>query len=128
MALALGLGLWWGGVACDPTPEPDPCAEMCEAAAVLYGGCLRDWGAGWEAAGYDDEADFLDACNTWAWELRLLEEDAVERGVIEETGQIDGICLARRDAFTAEDATCSTYTSIDWNDVPWIPEDSGETE
>lgn len=128
MLRALGPVLLVGAVAaCDRTPEPDPCAEMCNAAAVLYGGCLADWGAGWEAAGYSDEEDFLDACATWAWELRLLEQDAVDQGVIDEAGQVDSTCEARRDALSADDATCSTYTSIDWNDAPWIPEDTGIT-
>ncbi len=123
-----GLGLLLGLVAaCHRSPDPDPCTEMCEAAAVLYGGCLAEWGAGWEGAGYSDEEDFLDACTTWAWELRLLEEDALDQGVIEETGQVDATCVSRRDAFLSEEATCSTYTRIDWNDAPWLPDDTGMT-
>ena len=113
--------------ACDRSPDPDPCAEMCGVAADLYGGCLADWGADWTAAGYTDEADFLNACETWAWELRLLEADAVDQGVIDQPGQVDATCEERRDAFAADDATCATYTGTDWNHAPWIPvdEDSG---
>jgi hypothetical protein len=123
-----GFGLLLGGVAsCDIAPEPDPCADMCMAAAELYGGCLTDWGAGWEAAGYTDEEDFLDACSTWAWELRILEQDAVDQGLIDQTGQVDATCAERQAAFVADEATCSTYTSIDWNDAPWI-EETGDSE
>lgn len=91
----------------------DPCTATCDAAASLYGGCLADWGAGWEAAGYADEADFVDACATWAWELRQLEADAGR------TGEVDAECEARTEALAAEDATCDTYTSMDWNTPPW---------
>ena len=70
-----------------------------------------------------DEEDFLDSCETWAWELRLLEEDALDQGVIDEIGQVDATCRQRQAAFMADDATCDTYTGIDWNDAPWIEED-----
>lgn len=92
---------------------PDPCAEMCEAAASLYGGCLSGWGADWSAAGYADEADYLDACGTWAWELRALEADAGR------SGQVDALCAERDAQLTADDATCETYTTMDWNTPPW---------
>ncbi len=123
MFFSLGLGLVLGGGAgCAPVLEPDPCEAMCRAAAELYGSCLQDWGAGWESAGYDDEPDFLDSCETWAWEMRLLEEDALQQGVIDEKGQVEATCTERRAAFESDAATCSTYTSIDWNDAPWIEE------
>lgn len=94
--------------------EPaDPCTAMCAGAAELYGGCLSEWGADWSAAGYADEPDFLDACATWAWELRELEADAGR------TGEVDAECARREEAFTAEAATCDAYTSLDWNTPPW---------
>ncbi len=93
--------------------EPDVCTPMCEAAASLYGGCLRDWGADWEAAAYTDEADFLDACTTWAWEMKQLERDADEIGATDET------CEEREAAFADENATCDAFTGIDWHNPPW---------
>lgn len=101
----------WFLVGC--AAAPDPCTLMCEAAADLYGGCLRDWGAGWEAAAYADEDDFLDACGTWAWETRQLE---VEAG---ESGATDAACESREALFAAEDATCDDYTTMDWSTPPW---------
>lgn len=110
--------------ACASDEAPPACVEMCTAAAGLYGGCLSDWGAGWEAAGYTDEDDFLGACETWAWEMSLLEADAVARGDGGAAGALVQTCRARRDAFSAPDATCEAYTSIDWNARPWEPEDA----
>ena len=93
--------------------DPDPCTAMCVAAASLYGGCLTTWGADWESANYADEADFVDACATWAWEMRQLEVDAGKIGATDQT------CLERSTAFQAEDATCDTYTTLDWNSPTW---------
>ncbi|HCH65195.1 MAG TPA: hypothetical protein DFR83_20490 [Deltaproteobacteria bacterium] len=97
---------------------PDPCDPMCEAAANLYGGCLEDWGAEWTSAGYDDEAHFLESCQTWAWSTRLLEADA------EESGQINAVCRERQALFT--DGTCTDFTSLDWSALPWqVEPDTG---
>jgi hypothetical protein len=96
--------------ACAPA---DRCAPMCEAAADLYGGCLRDWGADWEAAAYADEADFFDACTTWAWEMEQLEQEA------DRAGATADVCAEREAAFVAEDATCEAFTSLDWHNPPW---------
>jgi hypothetical protein len=93
--------------------EPDACTPMCAAAGQLYGGCLQDWGADWEAAAYADEADFLDACDTWAWEMHQLERDAGR------TGATDAACAEREAALTADDATCESFTGIDWHTPPW---------
>ena len=97
---------------CSPA-APAACDEMCAAAAALYGGCLADWGADWSAAGYADEADFLTACAAWGWEMSLLEADAGQEGVLEDT------CSARASALSADDAACSAYTDIDWNSALW---------
>lgn len=104
--------------------EPDPCLAMCDAAAGLYGSCLADWGVGWEAAGYVDEDDFLDGCETWAWELRILEAEAVRRDELDQAGAVDGLCEQREVALTEaaadpDDLECSAYTEIDWNEPPW---------
>ena len=93
-------------------PE-DPCTAMCAAAADLYGGCLSSWGADWEAAAYEDEADFLDACATWAWEERQLEAEAGH------VGSVDTVCEERERQFAAEDATCDDFTSLDWSAPAW---------
>jgi hypothetical protein len=103
-------------VACGE-PEPDPCEPMCQEAAVLYGGCLADWGLEWSAAGYEDEQHFLLSCATWAWELRELEEAALERGELGRTGSVDAVCVEREELFS--DGVCSDYTDIDWSELPW---------
>lgn len=95
--------------------EPDPpavCAQMCDAAEALYGACLTDWGADWSTAGYDDAEDFRTSCETWGWEMALLEQDADKDGWLEAT------CTTRRDAMAADDAPCSAYTDIDWGASP----------
>ena len=115
------------GVSCGmpPAEAPPACAERCDAAGVLYGGCLEAWGVDWSAAGYADEAQFRNSCETWGWEMAHLEADAVEQGTLSAPGWLAQTCQDRRDAFAAEDAACSTYTDIAWNDVPWSPEDTG---
>ena len=107
--------------ACAPDGAPPACVRMCVKAAALYGGCLDDWGADWPAAGYADEADFIGACETWAWEMSLLEADAVERGDTGAAGSLVGTCDDRGAAFSAPDATCDAYTGTDWNARPWEP-------
>lgn len=96
---------------------PPACDAMCSSAAELYGGCLEDWGVGWEAAGYADEDDFLNSCSTWAWEMQVLEEDAVERGEAA-GGEVAATCRERTALLEAEDATCKTYTELEW-EAPW---------
>lgn len=103
---------------------PDPCARMCARAEALYGACLESWGLGWEAAGYADADDFLGRCETWAWEMRLLEEDAVRRGELEEAGAVDAACQERADRFEQAaadpaDLDCEAYTGEAWDQVPW---------
>ena len=93
--------------------ETDVCTTMCSAAESLYGDCLSSWGAGWEAAGYDDANEFAEACETWTFEMRTLEEEAGKMGATSET------CETRAFAMTATDATCAAFTDTDWNAVPW---------
>ncbi len=103
-------------VACGE-PAADPCEPMCSSAAALYGGCLEGWGLDWTAAGYEDEEDFLGSCATWAWELRVLEEAAIERGELAAGGHVDAVCEERAELF--QDGVCSDYTDIDWSQPPW---------
>lgn len=104
-------------VAC--AEPPDRCVPMCAAAMELYGGCLDAWGVDWTSAGYDDDAHFLDSCETWAWTTRLLEEDAGE------TGQIDAICSERQALFA--DGECADFTEVDWSALPWQPAESDDS-
>jgi hypothetical protein len=83
---------------------PPACAQMCQAAADLYGGCLEGWGADWSAAGYVDQADFLDACETWVWEQQLLE-----------TRDLPATCADRTRRYSAPAATCEEYTEDSWD-------------
>ena len=104
-------GLVWSVcLAACGTPD-DPCEAMCDAAAALYEGCLVEWGVSWDQAGFDGQLGFLESCDTWAWELRVLEEDA------QEAGAVDAICRERSALF--ESGTCDDYTSNDWDALPW---------
>ncbi len=99
---------WWL-VGC----APDPCEAMCEAAVGPRWDCLARSGLDWEAAGYADAEDFEAACRTWAWEMRLLEEDA---GL---EGEVDAACALRAEALAAPGADCDTWSRWDWNALPW---------
>lgn len=90
---------------------PDPCVETCNQAQAVFAGCLDAWGIDWTDAGYQDAEDYLDACLTWAWEMRILAEDAGEADAV------DTLCEERTQ--TLEAGTCETYLAIDWNAVPW---------
>lgn len=90
---------------------PDPCDAMCDAAMQRAGVCLSEQGLSWVNAGYDDEAAWLDACATWAWEMRVLEADAGEAGAVDDT------CETRADLFSEGD--CDDWSAVDWNEVPW---------
>lgn len=91
---------------------PDPCAELCALAAERKGSCLAEDGLDWSAAGYEDEADYAASCETWAWEQRLLAEEA---GADPES--VDRTCAAREAAL--EQGGCEALTAIDWNDPAW---------
>ena len=98
--------------------EPDPCDAMCDAAAQLYGSCLDSWEMAWDAAGYQDQDDFVERCRTWAWEARLLERDAGQ------AGSVDGLCSTRAQDFELAGADtgapeCGAYTDIEWDVMPW---------
>ncbi len=93
---------------------PDPCAPMCEAAAAAYGACLDPDGAGgappdWAAAGYDDRRAFRDACDTWAWEQRLI---AAEEG---DPDRVDAACAQREEALRAAADPCAAFSDMEWS-------------
>ena len=92
------------------SPAPDPCNPMCTAAAQRYGTCLEAWGTDWQAAGYQDEADFLDACDTWVWVSRELEADAGTEG------RVDAECREKRAVL--EQGTCDDFLELDWSESP----------
>lgn len=116
------LLLW--GLACGPSAVPAACDEMCAAAVVLYGDCLTAWGADWPAAGYEDAARYQNACDTWAWEMALLQDHAVEEGRQGAEGWLADTCQERADRLSAEEATCDDYTTIDWGEAPWAASDT----
>jgi hypothetical protein len=94
---------------------------MCVAAADLYGSCLEAWETDWPAAGYDDRADFLDACETWTWTSRLLEEDA------DRAGEVDALCRERHELYVS--GTCEDFAGTDWSSVPWeTTSNTGESD
>lgn len=93
---------------------PDPCAPMCAAAASAYGACLDPDGEGgappdWAAANYDDRRGFLDACDTWAWEQRLIAE---EEG---EPDRVDAACAQREEALRSAADRCAAFSSLEWS-------------
>ncbi|MDP6933117.1 MAG: hypothetical protein QGG40_09380 [Myxococcota bacterium] len=94
--------MWWILLAC--VTAPDPCSQMCETAADLYGSCLEEWSLDWSAAGFQDEQDYLQVCDTWAWEQRLLADDP---------SRVDQVCEERDSVF--QHGSCSEYTSTDWD-------------
>lgn len=103
--------------ACAPSLPTEQCEQMCAEAAVLYGGCLEAWSLDWSAAGYEDEGAFLESCDTWAWEARLIHNEALRRGDSDDRDWLERTCVERGQAFAAVDATCETYTSVDWNAI-----------
>jgi hypothetical protein len=110
---------------------PPACDRMCVAATAVYGSCLGAAG-GWSAGGYDDADDFAGSCDTWAWEMRRLEDDAVQRGALDAPGAVAATCRARADALsdaaaagdTASDAadSCAAFAAFDWHTPPWESE------
>ena len=99
---------WLGGCA-----HHDPCVPMCAQAADAYGSCLDPDGAGaappdWGAAQYSDAQDFRDACETWAWEQRLIAdaEDA--------PGRVDAACAGRAEALATAPEPCAAFTAMEW--------------
>ena len=116
MSRLLGLLGLLGLLSC--AQDPDPCDDMCAVAASVQCSCLDEWEADWTDIGYRDQAGFFGSCQTWAWEMRLLEEDALSRGEVEALGAVDRSCESRTSVL--EDAQgCDDWTAIDWSTTPW---------
>lgn len=96
--------------ACDGAE--DACAPFCRAASDAQAACLAASDLDWEALGYADQDDWLESCQTWAWEQRQLARDA---GV--SAGAVDAACQAQEGAM--EGGGCSEIQSFDWNDPVW---------
>lgn len=105
-------------LSCAP-PEADPCAAMCSSATQVYGACLSDWGADWSDAGYSDERDYFHACETWAWEFRILEKQAKRDGEVSALGNVDATCESNEQALETSVNPCDTWSAIEWENVPW---------
>jgi len=94
------------------SPGADPCVPMCAQAAEVYGECLEgEWDTDWAAAGYDDAADFASGCETYTWELRLLDEDAGGDGT-----SVDAMCRDRDRVL--DSLSCDEWTELTWDDTP----------
>lgn len=79
---------------------PEACDAMCARAADGEAACLDERQLTWASAGYADRADFLDRCDTWAWEEVRLSGSATAE-----------ICAERRDSM---DGTCAAYEALAW--------------
>ena len=99
----------------------DPCAAMCSAATRVFGGCLATWEAEWSDAGFSDERDHFHSCETWVWEMRLLENNAKKQGQIKNLGHVDGHCVDMETSLLSADMTCTAWSAIDWEEYPWFP-------
>jgi len=85
---------------------PAACEVMCERATAVQEECLAEEDRAWSDLGYEDAADHLDWCHTWAWSQRLLARDAGEPGRASE------LCEARTEAL--EQITCEDYDALEW--------------
>ncbi|MBN2798171.1 MAG: hypothetical protein JXX28_03420 [Deltaproteobacteria bacterium] len=93
---------------------PDPCDATCEAGESLLARCGT-----WEEGGFDDRADFIERCATWSWELRLLEAEALQSGVLQRRGAVDATCRERTELLTSDQADCESWASLEWSTAPW---------
>ena len=102
-------------ISCGVKAEPS-CLELCEQTATAYDSCLQQQDLDWQATDYSGRDDFIGRCETWAWELSMLERDALKRGEIEQP-QVDGACQ-ERNVVMAESEPCDAVTTA-WSAVPW---------
>jgi hypothetical protein len=51
-----------------------PCEGLCADAFAMQKLCVEERGLSLEEVGYESESDFKNACETWIWELELLDE------------------------------------------------------
>ena len=105
-------------IGCLDSGSPPEGAVMCEHAESLYGACLTEWGLDWSAAGYTGAADFAAACETWSWEARLLERDAI-RADRAEAGALAAACEVRGALYGDSETTCDDWVAEPWSALPW---------
>ena len=98
--------------------QPQPCAGFCQASSKLYDQCLRDGGASWEDSQWNSQEGYLHSCQTWQWEMLLLEEDALNRDELSEPFLQD-YCQEKEQLFLAEEATCTDFSDLNWSSPPW---------
>ncbi len=99
--------VWLAGCA----SAADPCVPMCAQAAEVYASCLEEWDTDWAATGFQDADDFSAGCETWTWELRVLDEDVGGDGA-----SVDRMCTTRRASLST--LTCDEWTELAWDDSP----------
>jgi hypothetical protein len=90
----------------------DPCERVCPPAASTYAACLAEEGRSWESSEWGSEADFLDACATWAWEVRRLAR--AERA----HDALDAECADREALLGEEGASCAAWDQLAWDGLP----------
>lgn len=107
---ALALAALFGG--CVPA-APAECLTLCDAVAEATSACLEAEELTWAAKGYDDEADFLASCETWAWEQAQLAQ-----GDLDELGER---CAASEEAVRAlpTPPSCAEITATRWSSPSW---------
>jgi hypothetical protein len=98
---------------------PEPCVDMCAEAAAVQCGCLESWGSDWSDIGMESQQDFYARCQTWAWEMALLEKDARSRGVLEDAGVLEDVCEERTEALQDPELSCEEWSAMDWSVTPW---------
>lgn len=92
--------------------DDDACLPFCEAAADAQAACLSASDLDWTALGYDNRDDWLEACQTWAWEQRQLARDAGASA-----SAVDDACQERESAM--DGGGCAEIQSFDWSDPVW---------
>ena len=109
---AMGLVAMASGCSVETPPV---CATTCATLLEAQQSCLDDLELEWTDLGHESPESFAHSCETWSWELAVLERDAVRRGEATKGAAADH-CAER----TAElgDASCIDLQRLDWR-VPW---------
>ena len=96
-------------IACDQA-IPESCVTACARATAFHASCLAEAGSSFADYGYDDSADYEDACLTWAWEEKQLED----AGVLDQS--VEDLCKGLAEAYPQ--AACPEEMSVDWRSPP----------
>lgn len=104
-------------LACDPVPPA--CPALCAEAAAALSPCVEAQGLSWSAYGYEDQADFQDACDTWAWEQARMAQHASARqgGGGQGLHALEARCVDLSETFAT--GTCEEQLSVRWGDEAW---------